>query len=107
MQIRTAVPADAASLIKLWTAAGLKFRPEDVPAELGAVLARDPELVLVTEDPHGLTAAVLGTFDGRRGWVNRLANGRAAGVHGLVQGRGLGGLDWDAGGRRLPADHPA
>jgi ribosomal protein S18 acetylase RimI-like enzyme len=51
----------------------LKFRPEDVPAELGAVLARDPELVLATEDPYGLTAAVLGTFDGRRGWVNRLA----------------------------------
>lgn len=27
----------------------------------------------MTEDAYGLTAAVSGTFDGRRGWVNRLA----------------------------------
>jgi hypothetical protein len=32
-----------------------------------------PDLVLVAEDASGLTAAVFGTFDGRRGWVNRLA----------------------------------
>jgi ribosomal protein S18 acetylase RimI-like enzyme len=73
MQIRTAVLDDAASLIELWAAAGLKFRPADVPAELQAILARDPELVVVAEDTDGLAAAVLGTFDGRRGWVNRLA----------------------------------
>jgi hypothetical protein len=42
MQIRTASLADAASLIELWTAAGLRFRPEHVPADLEAVLARDP-----------------------------------------------------------------
>jgi len=73
MQIRTAVLADAASLIELWATAGLKFRPADVPAELQAVLARHPELVVVAEDADGLAAAALGTFDGRRGWVNRLA----------------------------------
>ena len=73
MRIRTAEPADAASLIELWTAAGLKFRPGQVPAELAAVLARDPDLVLIAEDAGGVTAAVLGTFDGRRGWVKRLA----------------------------------
>jgi ribosomal protein S18 acetylase RimI-like enzyme len=73
MLIRPASVADATSLIELWSAAGLRFRAEDVPAELDAVLARDPDLVLVAEDAHGLAAAVLGTFDGRRGWVNRLA----------------------------------
>jgi ribosomal protein S18 acetylase RimI-like enzyme len=73
MRIRSATVADAPRLIELWTAAGLKFRAEDVPAELAAVLDRDPDLVLVAEDASGLTAAVLGTFDGRRGWVNRLA----------------------------------
>ena len=73
MRIRSATVADAPQLIELWTAAGLKFRPEDVPAELAAVLARDSDLVLVSEDAAGLTAAVFGTFDGRRGWVNRLA----------------------------------
>ena len=73
MRIRTAEPADAASLAELWTAAGLKLRPGQVTAELAAVLARDLDLVLIAEDADGLTAAVLGTFDGRRGWVNRLA----------------------------------
>src|SRR5260370_29441297 len=65
--------ADAGALVELWAAAGLRFRPGDVPAELEAVLARDPDLVLVVEEEQDLTAAVLGTFDGRRGWVNRLA----------------------------------
>jgi len=73
MRIRTAEPGDAASLAELWMAAGLKLRPGQVTAELAAVLARDPDLVLIAEDADGLTAAVLGTFDGRRGWVNRLA----------------------------------
>jgi len=61
------------ALMELWTAAGLKFRRGDVPVELAAVLARDPELVLLADNERGLATAVLGTFDGRRGWVNRLA----------------------------------
>ena len=75
MQIRTATLADAEHLAELWEAAGLKFRAADVPGELLAVLGRDPDLVIVAEDADGLAAAVLGTFDGRRGWVNRLATG--------------------------------
>jgi ribosomal protein S18 acetylase RimI-like enzyme len=78
MRIRPATLADTAPLIGLWAAAGLKFRHDDVPAELAAVLTRDPDLVLVAEDADGLAAAVFGTFDGRRGWVNRLAT-RSAG----------------------------
>lgn len=73
MRIREATGADADGLVELWREAGLTFRAEHVAAELAAVLARDPELVLVAEDDEGLTAAVFGTFDGRRGWVNRLA----------------------------------
>jgi ribosomal protein S18 acetylase RimI-like enzyme len=73
MHIRAATMDDMPALIELWTVAGLTFRPGDVPAELRAVLARDPELVLLADDGQVLAAAVLGTFDGRRGWVNRLA----------------------------------
>ena len=73
MHIRAATMDDMPALIELWTVAGLTFRPGDVPAELQAVLARDPELVLLADDGQLLAAAVLGTFDGRRGWVNRLA----------------------------------
>ena len=75
MRIRSASLADAAALTRLWQESGLRFRAGDVPAELAAVLARDGDLVLVAEDADGLAAAVRGTFDGRRGWVNRLATG--------------------------------
>jgi ribosomal protein S18 acetylase RimI-like enzyme len=74
MAIRTATTDDGTRLAALWAAAGLLFRAEHVDRELAAVLARDPDLVLVEEDKTGaLTGAVFGTFDGRRGWVNRLA----------------------------------
>ena len=42
-------------------------------------------LVVLAEDERGVTAAVFGTFDGRRGWINRLAT-RAD-----QRGSGLGG----------------
>jgi ribosomal protein S18 acetylase RimI-like enzyme len=42
-------------------------------AELAAKLTRDPELFLVAEADGDVVATVLGTFDGRRGWILRLA----------------------------------
>ena len=70
--IRSATASDAAALAGLWRAAGLEFRPEAVPGELAAVLGQG--LVLVEEEAGGeITGCVLGTFDGMRGWVRRLA----------------------------------
>lgn len=88
MSIRTANPGDAERLISLWRAAGLRFDPATVRAELRSVLDRD-DLVLVDSDDEGagkdeIVGAVLGTFDGRRGWVNRLA------VRKDMRGRGVG-----------------
>lgn len=37
------------------------------------MLERDPDLVIVVEADGALIASVMGTYDGRRGWVNRLA----------------------------------
>jgi GNAT superfamily N-acetyltransferase len=71
--IREATEHDAAALVDLWRAAGLEFAAGDVPAELGSALRLHPGLVLVAEDEAGLAASVFGTYDGRRGWVNRLA----------------------------------
>jgi len=57
--IRSAAAADATALAGLWRAAGLEFRPEDVPGELAAVLGQG--LVLVEEEPAGeITGSVLG-----------------------------------------------
>ncbi|HEX3781200.1 MAG TPA: GNAT family N-acetyltransferase [Pseudonocardiaceae bacterium] len=94
MRIRDATDADAPALVELWHSAGLVFRPDHVALELAAVLARDPELVLIAEDEQGITAAVFGTFDGRRGWVNRLATrsdqrgqGQAGAILAELEGR--------------------
>lgn len=73
MRIRPATVDDADPLIALWSDVGLPIRPHEVRAELASVIARDPELVLVAEDGTGLVASVFGAYDGRRGWVNRLA----------------------------------
>ena len=62
---------DFDAVVALWAVAG-----NDVIArpELEAKLARDPELFLVAESGAGAVAAVvLGTYDGRRGWILRLA----------------------------------
>jgi uncharacterized protein len=73
MAIRLATIADAAELVSLWQATGLRFDARDVAGELTAVLGRD-SLVLVQVTGEGrISGAVLGAFDGRRGWVNRLA----------------------------------
>ena len=73
MTIRVATADDAAALAELWREAGLRFNSSRVAEELAAVLERD-SLVLVDADARdALAGAVLGTFDGRRGWVNRLA----------------------------------
>jgi hypothetical protein len=68
-----ATVADSAGLVSLWQEAGLRFEMSEVPGELAAVLERDP-LVLVHITGEGeIAGAVLGAFDGRRGWVNHLA----------------------------------
>jgi ribosomal protein S18 acetylase RimI-like enzyme len=42
-------------------------------AEVEALLLTDPDLVLAASTDGELVGVVLGSFDGRRGWVNRLA----------------------------------
>ncbi len=84
MTIRTASTHDAGKLVSLWREAGLRFDPSTVAAELRSVLDRD-DLALVDIDDEGeIAGAVLGTFDGRRGWVNRFA------VRENMRGNGVG-----------------
>jgi|SRR5450755_274681 ribosomal protein S18 acetylase RimI-like enzyme len=98
MVMRSARPVDAAALAALWSRAGLHFRAEYASQELESALARNPDLVIVEDGPPagppgrsavpppgasapgspaapagGLAGSVFGTFDGRRGWLNRLA----------------------------------
>ncbi|WFE53733.1 GNAT family N-acetyltransferase [Micromonospora sp. WMMD1155] len=68
--IREFVWPDYDRVAALWTAAG---RDVLTRAELTAKLTRDPQLFLVAEVDRTLVGVVLGTYDGRRGMILRLA----------------------------------
>jgi N-acetylglutamate synthase len=60
---------------RLWTEAGLAFRPlgRDRPDRVAAEHVRETAVFFVAEADGELAGVVFGTHDGRRGWINRLA----------------------------------
>lgn len=82
--VRPAEPTDTAEVAALWRAAGLAPGRVAVEDQVGELLRHDAELVLVACTGPALVGSLLGAFDGRRGWVNRLA------VHPDHQGTGVG-----------------
>jgi ribosomal protein S18 acetylase RimI-like enzyme len=80
IRIRSFEWSDYDSVAEVWAAAGRDVVPRD---ELRAKLTRDPELFLVAERDGGVAAVVMGTYDGRRGWILRLA------VHPLHRRQGI------------------
>jgi len=75
MQIRDMRPDDYDALVALWTDAGLSFRPNgrDGRGRVLRELAGPCSIFLVAVAEGRMVAAVLGTHDGRKGWINRLA----------------------------------
>lgn len=62
---------DYSAVVYLWREVGSGVIPED---EIRGALEHGPDLFLVAEaEDHGIVGVVLGTFDGRRGWIHRLA----------------------------------
>jgi ribosomal protein S18 acetylase RimI-like enzyme len=74
-RIRELRPEDHDDLIRLWEAAELDHRPRgrDRREGIERELAQPTSVFLVWEEDGRLIGAVLGTHDGRKGWVNRLA----------------------------------
>lgn len=66
---------DYDAVLKLWTAAGLPFRPQgrDRRERVAAELEAGTAIFLVAEAEGRLAGVILGTHDGRKGWINRLA----------------------------------
>lgn len=58
------------AVAEVWQAAGREVLPE---GELRATLDHGPGLMLTAHIDTGIAGVVLGTFDGRRGWIHRLA----------------------------------
>ena len=65
---------DHDAVVAMWQAAGLDVVPR---AELEGKLTRDPHLFLVAENGPDLAGVVMGSYDGRRGWIFRLAVSRS------------------------------
>lgn len=68
-------PDDYEQVYALWAGAGpgIHLRRSDEPGEIRKKLQRDPDLFLLAELDGQLVGAVLGGFDGRRGFVYHLA----------------------------------
>ncbi len=77
---------DYEAMIALWERVGLPYRPRgrDSREEIAAQMARDPELFLGAFAGGRLVGVVIGSDEGRKGWINRLA------VDPEYQRRGLG-----------------
>ncbi|HEY3420512.1 MAG TPA: GNAT family N-acetyltransferase [Methanomassiliicoccales archaeon] len=74
-EVRKAVKEDYDIIIALWTNAGLHHKPygrdsrENLEREM-----TDPEVdFLVALEGNHIIGSIIGTNDGRKGWVNRLA----------------------------------
>lgn len=73
--IRHLKEADYKEMIRLWQRAGLTHRPHgrDSYASMSSEFARAETCILGMYDGDRLIGAIIGTSDGRRGWMNRLA----------------------------------
>lgn len=86
-RVRTFREADRDAVLALWERAGINRPWLDLAAEITAKRRRDRSLFLVAIASSQLVGAVMGAFDGRRGWVYHLAVEPAAQGHGI--GRAL------------------
>lgn len=66
---------DYDALIVLWNHAKLRYKPKgrDRRNKIERELKRGTTIFLVAETGSKLVGSILGTHDGRRGWINRLA----------------------------------
>lgn len=85
VEIRPARVSDAEALQALWELCGLRFENKHVVTELQSCIRLHGELVLVATREHEIVGSIWATYDGRRGWVQRLA------THPAQRRRGIGG----------------
>ena len=85
LQIRFLTRDDIPDLLALWSAAKLSIRPSgrDHADRLAAEVTDYPRNFLGAFAGGHLVGACVATWDGRRGWINRLA------VHPQSRGRGV------------------
>lgn len=97
MKIRELSEEDYDLVVDIWSRAGLPYRPQgrDSRERFGIEVQQDTAVFLGAELDGMLAGVVLGTHDGRKGWINRLA------VLPEYRNRGIGELLVDHTERRL------
>lgn len=68
-------PEEYAALIRLWEEAGLEYKPagRDRRDRIDQELRCKNAIFVVAESGGRMIGSLLGTHDGRKGWINRLA----------------------------------
>ena len=84
MYFREFTLLDFGLVLELWEKVGLIFSRSDTYDGMKEKLKRDPELFFVLEEDSRIIGVVMGSYDGRRGWINHLA------VDPEYQGRNIG-----------------
>ncbi|MHA1914657.1 MAG: GNAT family N-acetyltransferase [Promethearchaeota archaeon] len=74
---------------QLWRKAGISVGSSDSKEELEKMLDRNPSLFLIGRTNNEICAVVMGSFDGRRGYVHHLA------VDPIYQKQGYGKIMMD------------
>jgi len=74
-RIRTLSIEDYDSLIRVWERACLPTKPKgrDSRESIMEQMKNFPDLFIGIEDGTKLIGVVIGSYDGRKGWINRLA----------------------------------
>jgi len=75
MIIRELAPDDYDRLTELWEKAHLSYRPNgrDRHKQITGEIAGTKSIFLIAEREGNIIGSILGTHDGRKGWINRLA----------------------------------
>ena len=75
VSIREFKPEDYDGVINLWTSANLSFKPKgrDSYKKLNEQVKNGHTLLLIAEYKDEIIGTALGTHDGRKGWINRVA----------------------------------
>jgi len=73
--IRQLKSEDYDSVISLWNSANLPVRPKgrDSYKKINEQIRSNNTILLVAELNKNIVGTILGTHDGRKGWINRLA----------------------------------
>ena len=74
-RIRKLTTSDYDEMIKLWERSSLPFKPRgrDSRQEITRQMNRNSDLLLGAFEGRALVGTVIGSYDDRKGWINRLA----------------------------------